>query len=674
MEPVRAPGVMRILLVAMVVGVAVLAVNAIVDLGDALLNDFVRGSLYVAVLTAAGAACIVRATLGEREGVAWLLFGAGILSWAAGQAYWAAVLLNDPSPPFPSPADVGHLWLYPLLYLGMMALLSARIRDFRRSFWLDGIIGALAIAAIGAAFVFDPLIGATDGNPVSIGFGIAFPLADVLLFALVLAITALAGWRHGRTWEMVLAGLVVLAIADAVYSSQLASEDFVPSDFNQALWVIAAMLMAAAAWWPDRGAATQSLEGWRSLLVPSVAAMAAVSLIALYAFESVNAVALSLAVATLIAAVVRMAISSSESERLYEQVRRDNLTGLGNRGKLLVDIRGEISIIDPGESRLFALFDLDGFKLYNDTFGHPAGDALLVRLARKLEASVGERGEAYRLGGDEFCVLARADGVAPEEIVSAARQALRESGEGFDVTSSCGVVTIPEEAESPATALQLADERMYVDKDARQISASRQAKDVLVQTVRERRPALGSHVEVVSRLTRAVGERLGLGPTDLQRLTRAAELHDIGKIAIPDAILESSEPLGPEELEFVRQHTVLGERIIRAAPALVPLARLVRSCHERFDGSGYPDGLRGDQIPLGSRIIGACDAYHAMISERPYSPALTPGEARAELQRCAGTQFDPVVVDVLCEELERDTQLAPAAATPGVPGLASGTG
>jgi len=125
---------------------------------------------------------------------------------------------------------------------------------------------------------------------------------------------------------------------------------------------------------------------------------------------------------------------------------------------------------------------------------------------------------------------------------------------------------------------------------------------------------------------------------------RAAELHDTGKMAIPDAILNKPGPLEPEEWSFMREHTLIGERIIAAAPALVPVARLVRSSHERPDGGGYPDGLEGEQIPLGSRVIAVCDAYEAMISERPYSVAMVPARATQELRRGAGSQFDPQVV------------------------------
>jgi two-component system cell cycle response regulator len=146
-----------------------------------------------------------------------------------------------------------------------------------------------------------------------------------------------------------------------------------------------------------------------------------------------------------------------------------------------------------------------------------------------------------------------------------------------------------------------------------------------------------------------VGERMGLSAEERVQLRQAAELHDIGKLGIPDEILCKPGPLDPEEWAFVRRHPLIGERIIGAAPALAAAAKLVRSTHERPDGSGYPDGLTGEEIPLGARVIAVCDAFTAMTSPRPYAPQLTLAQALAELRQAAGSQFDPAVVDALSE-------------------------
>ncbi len=147
-----------------------------------------------------------------------------------------------------------------------------------------------------------------------------------------------------------------------------------------------------------------------------------------------------------------------------------------------------------------------------------------------------------------------------------------------------------------------------------------------------------------------MGGRLGVVGESLEELKLAAELHDIGKLAIPDAVLEKPGPLDVSEWAFVREHTAIGERILSATPALRAVGKIVRSTHERWDGAGYSDGVVGESIPLAARIVAVCDAFSAMTSDRPYRAAVSPEQALAELRRCAGTQVDPVVVEAFCEE------------------------
>jgi two-component system cell cycle response regulator len=188
---------------------------------------------------------------------------------------------------------------------------------------------------------------------------------------------------------------------------------------------------------------------------------------------------------------------------------------------------------------------------------------------------------------------------------------------------------------------------MYAQKTSARRSPDRQTRDVLLRALQERNPELAQRHTAVARLAEAIGERMGLSNEDQAQLRQAAELHDVGKLAVPEELLDKPGPLDAEEWAFVRRHPLIGERIIGAAPALAPAARLVRSTHERFDGSGHPDGLAGDQIPLGARIITVCDAFTAMTFPRPYAAQLTVSQAIAELRNCAGTQFDPAVVDAL---------------------------
>jgi diguanylate cyclase (GGDEF)-like protein len=327
---------------------------------------------------------------------------------------------------------------------------------------------------------------------------------------------------------------------------------------------------------------------------------------------------------------------------LSEAAGTDSLTGLANRRRLIVDLERRLGRAGAAPAALL-LFDLDGFKTYNDSFGHMAGDSLLARLGTALRTAVEPGGTAYRLGGDEFCVLCDAEALPVIEV--AAEMALTERGEGFAIGASHGAVALPQEATDPAEALRIADERMYARKQRGRTSAGRQTRDVLLRVLAERHPALHEHQAGVTTLAEAVAARLGLPDEDREDIRHAAQLHDVGKIAIPDAILGKPGGLDPDEWDFVRRHTAIGERILSAAPALVTVARLVRASHERWDGTGYPDKLAADAIPLGARIIAVCDAFDAMTTDRPYSRARPEAEALVELRRCAGSQFDPEIVE-----------------------------
>ncbi len=334
-----------------------------------------------------------------------------------------------------------------------------------------------------------------------------------------------------------------------------------------------------------------------------------------------------------------------------QEALTDALTGLGNRRALINDLESRIPEATAERELMLGLFDLDGFKQYNDNFGHPAGDVLLSRLGGRLAKAVEGRGAAYRMGGDEFCVLVDvANGAG--EVVRSAAEALSDSGDAFAIGCSYGTVFMPTETVIADQALQISDQRMYSSKAGRG-SASRQSADVLLQVLDERSEGLLDHVHDVAELADLTGQELGLDEAELSRLRPAAELHDIGKSAVPDAVLNKPGKLDPAEWAFIRQHTLIGERIVLAAPSLSPAAPLIRSSHERVDGGGYPDGLERDQIPLGARIIAVCDAYDAMTSNRTYSQAKPSEEAVAELQRCAGSQFDPDVVEAFCAVVNR---------------------
>ena len=355
----------------------------------------------------------------------------------------------------------------------------------------------------------------------------------------------------------------------------------------------------------------------------------------------------------------REAIQDVEIQVLDRAAAHDPLTGLANRRKLTIDLEDALASATDEQPTALLMFDLDGFKSYNDSFGHPAGDELLVRLALKLSIAVAELGEAYRLGGDEFCVLIPAQSGDLTEIGRRLSDALHERGEGFDISCSLGLALLPQDAPDAATAMLLADQRLYATKNRRRVPSAQQGIDVLTASLAERDPELNLHSNDVTELVLATARTLHVEGPELERLRHAAALHDIGKIAIPDAILHKPGKLDAQEWKLMRGHTLIGQRILAAAPELTDVGELVRATHEHYDGNGYPDGLARQDIPLGARIIAAADAYDAMTTSRAYADARTPAQAITELRRCSGAQFDPDVIDALCSVLTAVT-LTPA--------------
>ena len=620
-------------------------------------NNLFGDWVYDALMLGAAGSCLLRARVVRDERLAWGLLGLALAVWTAGEIYYEVVLATRASVPVPSLADAGYLLFYPIAYAGLIVLVRRRLDAFSAARWLDGIIVGAAVAAVVAALALNPIVDAStrSGDTLQVATNLAYPIGDLTLLALVATAAALDGWRLGARWIVLGAGLVVLAGSDVTYLLQSAKGTYVEGGILDAAWPLGALLLAAAAWIaPPRRApvAAGNTAGLRQILIPVAGALAAVGVQAAERFTEVPPVAAVLSLVTLFAVVLRMALSFRENQASIDastnDALTDPLTGLGNRRRLMAELDEAVARRRrPGEVCLMVVFDLDGFKAYNDTYGHPAGDALLRRLGDRLLAFVEGRGGGYRLGGDEFCLLAECSAAQVDGLVAGATASLGERGDGFVVTAAQGSVLIPSEAHTREGALQLADRRMYANKSRERASAGAQSTDVLVTALREAEPSLHEHLTGVARLAIAVADRLGVGAEERDEIRRAAELHDVGKMAIPDAILSKPGPLDPAEWEFMRKHTLIGERIIAAAPALVPIARLVRSSHERWDGAGYPDGLAAEAIPIGSRIVFCCDAYDAMTSERPYSVAMLPGRALEEIERGAGSQFDPRVAAAL---------------------------
>jgi diguanylate cyclase (GGDEF)-like protein len=381
--------------------------------------------------------------------------------------------------------------------------------------------------------------------------------------------------------------------------------------------------------------------------------------------------------AALIGPLIAIALYQRSTFRELRAMRlalTDPLTGLGNHRHFHERLQRELLVAeDDGTPLTLCLVDIDDFKRINDRFGHPMGDRVLSQVAGRLR----QGGEAFRLGGDEFAVIfpgldERSAVTAAESIVD--RIGSLELDHVGPVTVSAGVATFPVQGVARDELIRLADSALYWAKERgknrvrlyrpdvvelaelRRLAAGPdraarfRAAASLAKAVDARDAYTGSHSERVSDLAARIAARLGADAEQIELTRLAASLHDLGKLAIPEEILRKPGALTESERLVLQRHPQIGFRMLESL-GVDPLADWVLYHHERWDGTGYPDRLHGEQIPLGARIIFVADAYDAMTSDRVYRRRLSSEDALAELDRCAGTQFDPQIVSALADEL-----------------------
>ena len=364
-------------------------------------------------------------------------------------------------------------------------------------------------------------------------------------------------------------------------------------------------------------------------------------------------------------AAARGRITALEAE-VAQRESRDPLSGSlltlrAFRAQLELDVRRAQRYRRP---LTVALLDIDGFRAVNAEGGYAAGDELLTAVGGVIERQTRAHDLACRTGGDEFAILL-AETASGEACAAMERLLLEledvEVGATRGASASVGVADLSV-AVSPEGLLAAAREGLETSRVAGGhrvsecpgtpegdlvIPGQTDVVSALASALEARDKYTGDHSESVVDVAGRVAESLAVAPAEVERIRTAALLHDIGKVGVPDEILHKPGPLDEREWDVMRQHPVIGERILRAIPGMGRVAKIVRHEHERWDGSGYPDGLAGADIPLGSRIILACDSYHAMTSTRPYREAMPHVDAVAELTSNAGTQFDPEVGQAL---------------------------
>ena len=471
-ESVSGGGFRIAALAVLIGGTLLIAAHDWAGIGGVEFGDFVNGPAYAAVVLAAGLSCLMKARSSRSERGAWLAITAAMFVSAITDTYWAVAYADVANPPFPSVADIGYLAFYPLAALGIYLLIRARARTLDWRLWMDGVIAGLGTAAVGAAVVYEFVADRATGTPAEIIVSLAYPTGDILMLALVVGIIALTRWRPGRSWALVLLGLSFLVIADITTTMQSIGTGLESAeDWVKPLYMLGAVCIGIEAWQPTARSIPPDarFDGWRELIVPAFFAGVMIVLFSLQHFSQASTLTTVLWSATMLAVVARLGISVRENKHLLEQVRTDPLTELGNQGALQVDLERRTQREEAPFTLL--LLDLNGFKSFNDTFGHPAGDAMLTLLGRQLEGAVGPNGDAYRVGGDEFAVVLDCPPPEVAGVCKRAAEALTAAGDGYALAAAWGTVSVPEEAGTPAEAMKLADVRMYAQKQSRQVAA-----------------------------------------------------------------------------------------------------------------------------------------------------------------------------------------------------------
>jgi len=344
--------------------------------------------------------------------------------------------------------------------------------------------------------------------------------------------------------------------------------------------------------------------------------------------------------------------------------RADPLTGCLNRRGFEERFEAELSR-SPRTGRPLGLImlDLDRFKEINDTQGHAAGDELLRWAVHAMQQSIRPMDTIGRIGGDEFAIIL--PGAAPSDTERVAHRL--QTAMADRAPTSIGIACFPIDGADQSELMRLADNRLYSRKHGRSAqqrgiptaeTMSLSWATALAHAVDERITVKQAHSRKVAQYCKAMAKALGWSEEDSEQLEIAAVLHDIGKVAVPDRILRKEESLTPEEWEEIKLHPKAGAEIVARIKGFERTVPWIENARENFDGSGYPDGLKGDEIPLGARILHVTSAFDAMTTDRPYRAALTTEEALAELERNAGTQFDPECVALFEREVAPTLQPA----------------
>lgn len=659
-------------------------------IGDLLVTVF-YGSAALVVWT------VARRCSGTPAGPAWRLLAIGLSFYWIGSVLQAYYEVIAASKPYPSLADPSYLMFYPFAFAALLRFPRAgglRVQRF------ETLIDCATVAIAGGAVVWYVLLGPATlahGTLLQTLVTIGFPVGDLILIAALAPVLLRRPLPGSATaLRIAAAGFTFIVAADLVYGSLSLKGAYSGGDPVDGLYLVAVGLLGIAACAQRDESDTDELDHpsavRRATWLPWLGVALVFGLLAVATRESplvpVGGLLVSAAVATFLVALRQLAAQREllsthrELELAHAELAAlaltDPVTLVPNHRALMSSINQELARCVRGAARCALVFiDIDHFKAFNDRFGHAAGDAALREFSAVAGSGLRRADTFGRWGGEEFvAILPEVDATDAMVVAERVRKAVAghhfKAGQSGHLTCSLGVAASPGDGGTRAELIEAADRAMYAAKRlgrnqtlsaadpvvsalgaektsdvSRSSEALTDAVSALAMLVDARDGSTDAHASVVADLARRISVELGCGDDEAATIGAGARLHDIGKIAIPDAILAKPGPLTETERAVMQTHPVVGAEVLARVPALRAIVPLVRSHHERWDGTGYPDGLIAEETPLGARIISVADAFDAMVSERPYSEAMTPDAALAELSAGAGTQFDTRVVEVM---------------------------
>jgi diguanylate cyclase (GGDEF)-like protein len=583
---------------------------------------------------------------------------------------------------FPALADLLYLSHYPILMAGLLLLVRQRTPREDRASLIDAAVIALSAGLLSWLFLIGPLALGSDAQLSILGkvASVAYPVADLLVFAVAVRLLVGPGTRPVSYWLLSASLLVVLA-TDTVYVLMQLTGTYATGNVLDACWLGSYVLLGAAALHPSMRVLSEPSQTprthtsrWRLGLLAVASLVAPATLV----IPTTLGRAVNLPVIAGASAVLFLLVVARLGELVDEQRRAavtDGLTGLYNRRFFEATLALEAEhAFRSGRDLGLLVLDIDHFKRINDAHGHQAGDRVLRELAARLVASSRDGDVIARYGGEEFVVLLRNTSV---EAVPQTAERLRHAVGDVPVvladdvwlttTVSVGGAAWPVHANSADELVRVADQALYAAKrlgrnrvqigrppGGAAVVQERDEDAVLAYLQRladqiDARLASEEHSGAIARWAGTIADHLGLGPDARWRAELAGRLHDIGKIIVTDEILLKPGPLTGAEWAVLRRHPVQGARLVGLAEGLHQVAAVVRQHHERFDGTGYPDGRTGQEIRIESRVVAVCDAWAAIRSNRPYDAARPVGAAREQLRIASGSQFDPTVVAAFLE-------------------------